>query len=304
MTLVQNTNGVLPFSTAVNRVAVLGRLAVDAKLGDHGSSQVFPPAGSERRRGGDRGRSRLPRPSAATAETWDSTPTKSRSSGRSAHSTPRTAVVLIGGNTILLEEWKASVPAIMMAYYLGMEGGTAIARTLFGEVNPRGKLPFVTPKSEADLPAMDWNAEKISYDYYHGYAKLDKEQKPASFPYGFGLSYTTFSLSGTSFAVDGDRLVAAASLKNTGARAGDEVVQLYMGFSRSRVDRPMKVLRGFQRVSLRPGEMKGVSLSCSLAELRWYNPETRRWEREPMRHGVFLGTSSNSKDLIQREVDL
>src|SRR5690554_1095291 len=160
------------------------------------------------------------------------------------------AAVLIGGNMIMIEEWKDSVSAILMAYYPGMEGGTAIARTLFGEVNPGGKLPFVVPYRENDLPQVDWDTSEQYYDYYHGYAKLEKEGIEPLLPYGFGLSYTEFEISNPDFSVEGEEVKAACDVENTGDRAGDEVVQLYVGFSNSAVDRPVKLLRGFKRVSL------------------------------------------------------
>lgn len=112
-------------------------------------------------------------------------------------------VVLIGGSTILIDEWKDSVSSILMAFYPGMEGVTALAEILFGDVNPSGKLPFVIPRDEKDLPAMHWNTENQYYDYYHGYAKLEREKKPASVPYGFGLSYTAFRIANPSFCKKG-----------------------------------------------------------------------------------------------------
>src|SRR5690554_1180432 len=133
------------------------------------------------------------------------------------------AAVLIGGNMIMFEEWKDCVSTILMAYYPGMEGGTAIARTLFGEVNPGGKLPFVVPYRENDLPQVDWETSEQHYDYYHGYAKLEKEGIEPLLPYGFGLSYTEFEISNAGFSVEGEEIKAACDVENTGDRAGDEV---------------------------------------------------------------------------------
>lgn len=103
-------------------------------------------------------------------------------------------VVLIGGNMIMLEGWKDSVASILMGYYPGMEGGTALGEIIYGDVNPSGKLPFVIPNREDQLPSVDWNGTTQYYDYYHGYRKLDKEEIRPAVPYGFGLSYTTFSV--------------------------------------------------------------------------------------------------------------
>jgi beta-glucosidase len=208
------------------------------------------------------------------------------------------AAVLIGGNMIMIDEWKDSVSAILMAYYPGMEGGTAIARILFGDVNPSGKLPFVIPHKESDLPQVEWDSTSQWYDYYHGYAKLEKEGVEPSVPYGFGLSYTTFQVENASFGVSDGKVMAKCSVTNTGAVSGDEVIQLYIGFKNSRVDRPVKLLRGFTRVSLKPGEKKEVNISCSLDKLRWYNPETSSWELESMQYEAYIGTSSANADLL------
>lgn len=210
---------------------------------------------------------------------------------------PNTAAVLIGGNMILIDEWKDKIPAILMAFYPGMEGGTVIAETLFGDNNPGGKLPFVIVKKESDLPAVDWDAENITYNYYHGFAKLEKEGVDASVPYGFGLSYTTFAISNPSFETKGDVVVAKCRVKNTGSVAGDEVVQFYVGYPNSKIDRPVKSLRGFKRVSLKPGEETTVEIACPADKLTWFNQD--HWELEHMQYDGYIGTSSANRDLLK-----
>lgn len=210
---------------------------------------------------------------------------------------PNTAVVLIGGNMIMIDEWKDAAPAILMAYYPGQEGGTVIAETLFGDNNPGGKLPFVIVKQESDLPQVDWNAEEQVYNYYHGFQKLDKEGVEPSVPYGFGLSYTTFGYSGAAFEVKGDAVTAKVTVKNTGKIEGDEVVQFYAGFSKSKIDRPLKSLRGFKRISLKAGELKTVEIVCPFSKLAWWN-ETK-WELEKMTYEGYIGSSSAEKDLLK-----
>ena len=216
----------------------------------------------------------------------------------------QSAVVLIGGNMIMIEEWKDAVSAILMAYYPGMEGGTAIAKTLFGDVNPGGKLPFVVPTSEEHLPQVDWDVHEIKYDYYHGYTRLDKLGITPSLPYGFGLSYTKFDISNAEFSVVEDQIKASCQVKNIGAVAGDEVVQLYIGFSNSRVERPVKVLRGFKRVTLEPGQVVHVQISCPVEKVKWYNPATNGWELEHMDYEVYIGNSSAPHDLITGSISL
>jgi len=208
---------------------------------------------------------------------------------------PNTAVVLIGGNMILIDEWKDAVPAILMAYYPGMEGGTVIAETLFGDNNPGGKLPFVIVKRESDLPHMDWDAEEITYGYYHGFQKLEKEGIEASVPYGFGLSYTTFDFSDALFEVKDGKVIAKVTVKNSGKVEGDEVVQFYVGFSKSKVDRPVKSLRGFKRITLSPAESKTVEIECPLEKLAWW--DENHWEIEKMTYEGYIGSSSANKDL-------
>ena len=210
---------------------------------------------------------------------------------------PNHAVVLIGGNTIMMTEWADQANAILMAYYPGQEGGTAIAEILFGDVNPSGKLPYVIPWQESDLPYVDWDADDQYYEYYHGYTRLDKNGIRPLVPYGFGLSYTTFKFSAPEAVKEGEELVARLSVTNTGSRAGDEVVQLYVGCPNSAVDRPLQQLKGFRRVSLQPGETKAVEIRVPLEKLKWYDPVHREWKLENTEYTVFTGSSEAPEDL-------
>ena len=168
-----------------------------------------------------------------------------------------TAVVLIGGNMLMLDPWFGHVPAVLMAFYPGMRGGLATTRVLFGDVNPSGKLPFVSPCRESDLPQVDWLADEQEYGYYHGYEKLDKQGIRPRLPFGYGLSYTTFALGRIRLkSVRDGTAVFEVELKNTGDRAGAEVVQLYVGWNGSCVDRPVKRLQDFARVQLEAGESR------------------------------------------------
>jgi beta-glucosidase len=216
---------------------------------------------------------------------------------------PRVVVALVSGTAVAMEEWKEDVPAILMAWYFGMEGGNALARVLFGEVNPGGKLPFTIPVDEAHLPPFDPYAPEVEYGYYHGYTLFDRMGYPAAFPFGFGLSYTSFSFDRlqveTPEIVDGGELRVSVEIRNTGLRRGDEVAQLYVGFENSAVDRPVKLLRGFERVSLEPGASKTVGFRVPAGELAWYNPGSRRWEVENIEYPVFVGSSSRPEDLLR-----
>lgn len=214
------------------------------------------------------------------------------------------AVVLIGGNMIMMTEWKDCVGAVLMAYYAGQEGGNAIAEILFGDVNPSGKLPYVVPFRESDLPQVNWDADSQWYDYYHGYTKLEKEGVKPLLPYGFGLSYTEFAMSEPSFKADAEKVYACCKVKNTGAVDGAQVVQMYAGFGNSCIDRPVKILRGFSRVDLKAGEEKEVRISCPIEKLKWYNPKTSAWELEHMEYEIYIGFSSDSKDLAKGKIVL
>ena len=214
---------------------------------------------------------------------------------------PRCIVALVGGSAVVMEQWKESVPSILMTWYAGMEGGTALAHILFGEVNPSGKLPFTIPKNEKQLPLFDPFTKQVRYGYYHGYTLFDKEQKEPAYPFGFGLSYTDFSykelaLIDTEIS-EGEVLKAEINVSNSGFRTGEEVVQLYIGFKNSRVDRPVKLLRGFQKVELPPGEQVLVKFEIPMEELAWYNPEAEKWEIEEMEYELYLGSSSAESDL-------
>lgn len=216
---------------------------------------------------------------------------------------PRVVVALVSGTAVTMEEWKDEVPAILMAWYFGMEGGNALARILFGDVNPGGKLPFTIPVDESQLPPFDPYARKVDYGYYHGYTLFDRMGYQAAFPFGFGLGYTTFSFDAPRVdtpEIDPDgELRVSVEVRNTGIVRGDTVAQLYVGFENSTVDRPVKLLRGFTRVSLDPDETKTVAFRVPAADLAWYNPEARRWEVESMEYSVFAGSSSRPEDLLR-----
>ena len=123
-------------------------------------------------------------------------------------------------------------------------------------------------------------------------------------PYGFGLSYTTFSIENPSAAVEGDELVTKVKVTNTGDRDGAEVVQLYVGFENSAVDRPVRQLRGFKKVFLKAGESKEVTVKTPLEKLKYYNPVDREWVLESMEYPVFLGSSEALEDLVKTSVKL
>jgi beta-glucosidase len=185
-----------------------------------------------------------------------------------------------------------------MAWYSGMEGGNALARILFGEVNPSGKIPFSIPKDENDLPYFRKDIDEIEYGYYHGYTLFDKKGIEPAFPFGFGLSYADFNYDNLVVSVEDDEIVARVNLNNIGNVSGEEIVQLYVGFENSKVDRPVKILRGFKKVHLDQGESKAVDIRVSKNQLKYYEPELKEWIFEDIRYKIYVGPSSDSAKLL------
>jgi len=218
-----------------------------------------------------------------------------------SHLNSKTIVSIVAGSAVICENWKNDVSAILMSWYSGMEGGNALANILFGDVNPGGKLPFTIPVSADQLPEFDPFAKEVTYDYYHGYTLFDKKEIQAAYPFGYGLSYATFETSDPlvdqSEISENGKVDVRVTIRNSGEVKGDEVVQLYIGFKNSAVDRPIKILRDFKRVSLIAGESKEISLSVNAKDLAWYNPVSKKWEVEKMEYEVYTGTSSSFHDL-------
>jgi len=218
--------------------------------------------------GGDRANLRLPREDIALVRALCQT-------GK------QVVVYVMGGSAYVLEDLLALGPnAILMGFYAGLEGGNALADILSGRVNPGGRLPFTIAKSETDYPPflrVQDDARAIKYGYYHGYALLDKQEKKARFPFGFGLSYTSFSCDDFHAEATEEGILASLTMRNTGGRAGSTVAQFYAGSAGAEDDRPVKQLKGFRRVELEPGESIEVRELLLWNDLRFYNPAMKRW---------------------------
>lgn len=217
---------------------------------------------------------------------------------------PNTVVCLVGGSVILTEDWAASAPAILYYWYAGMEGGTALARTLFGDVNPSGKLPFSLPASPDDLPYFSSTDSEIAYDLFHGYTLLDKRARKPAFPFGFGLSYTTFSFRDLTVRQSAATLDVSLRVANTGSREGEEVVQVYVGCPNSPLERPQKLLRAFDKLSIPPSSTADVHLSIPLDDLRYFDEHTRSWRLEPGLYEISAGPSSDNSTLLKASIAL
>ena len=213
---------------------------------------------------------------------------------------PRTVVVLEGSGAITMP-WADDVPAIVMAWYPGEEGGTAIADVLFGNVNPSGKLPVTFPVAETDLPPFDNVSLDVTYGYYHGYRWLDRNAVAPLFPFGFGLSYTTFQYANLTIEPatipSHGRTRVTADVTNTGTVAGDEVAQLYVGYQGSSVDRAVRDLKAFARVHLEPGETRTVPFDLRAADVAFWDSAAGAFAVEPITYRVDVGSSSRDLPL-------
>ena len=199
-----------------------------------------------------------------------------------------TVLVLMSGSAVAVNWAQEHVPAILEAWYPGQAAGTAIADVLFGDYNPGGRLPITFFRSVADLPPFDdYRMAGRTYRFFDGVPL---------YPFGHGLSYTTFAydrLRSSSDTLRGDATVTVSvDVKNTGTRAGDEVVQLYVRHPRSAVPRPRRDLRGFRRVTLRPGETQTVEFPLAGPALAYWDPDAHRWVVENGPVVVELGASS------------
>ena len=183
----------------------------------------------------------------------------------------RTIVVIVTAGAVITEEWRHSVPAVLLSWYSGSEGGHALADVLLGRVDAAGRLPFSIPTSEDHLPFFDPDATAITYDKWFGQRLLDRDGHVAAFPLGYGLSYTTFALSDPALGdLDGEHVDVTVTVRNTGARPGRHVVQVYGRPQNAGDDFPSRVLLGFAPVGLDPGEARRVTVSASTRPLqRW-----------------------------------
>ncbi|MFN2272574.1 MAG: fibronectin type III-like domain-contianing protein, partial [Anaerolineae bacterium] len=204
--------------------------------------------------------------------------------------------------------WLDKVAAVVQAWYLGQETGNAIADVLFGDVNPSGKLPTTFPKHLQDNPAyLNYPGEngKVLYGegLFIGYRYYDKKDIAPLFPFGYGLSYTTFTYRNLKLSkpkyVAGDTIQFSIDVKNTGGRAGKEVIQVYVRDVQSRLMRPEKELKAFAKVALEPGETKTVAFTLDQEALSYYDPASKRWVAEAGEFQVLVGSSSQDIHMVE-----
>jgi beta-glucosidase len=210
-----------------------------------------------------------------------------------AHASGRpVVVVIVAGCAVIVESWREHASAILQTFYSGMEGGGALARLLFGDVSPSGKLPFTVAHDANDYPWFDRDADAIEYGYWHGYAKFVAEQITPRYAFGHGMSYTTFSYRGLKVRRCADIIEASVAVCNDGAVTADEIVQFYVGFPGTVSPRAAHSLKGFDRITLAPGETGIARVTIAIKDLAYRDPATHSWRVEPGAHTVIIGRNA------------
>jgi beta-glucosidase len=223
-----------------------------------------------------------------------------------------TIVVITSGGNVDMTGWLDRIPALIETWYPGQEGGTALAEVLFGDVNPSGHLPVTFERRWEDNPVSGSyypppGSNKVVYKegVFVGYRGYEKNGTKPQFPFGYGLSYTNFSYGnltvqqGITKGGSPEMWWAEVSfdVTNTGKRTGSEVAQVYIGDSHAKVSRPLKELKGFARVELKPGETKRVKVTLNQRALSYYDVNARQWRAEPGDFEVLVGRSSAQIEL-------
>jgi beta-glucosidase len=242
-----------------------------------------------------------------------------------AHANPHTIVTLTGGGGMDTRRWLAHVPALLHVYYPGQEGGSAIAEILFGKHNPEGKLPVTFDRSWEENPSYNFyypiqgadttlhvtetDGRKVDYVTPHikyddklmvGYRYWTTTGKHPLYPFGFGLSYTTFkfaNLQAPASAQSGSPVTVTFDVTNTGSVEGAEVAQLYVSDPSAKAKRPERELKGFQKVRLAPGETKHVTLTLDARSFSYWDDAAKKWTIDPGKFVLRVGDSSENTPL-------
>ncbi len=218
-----------------------------------------------------------------------------------AAANPRTIVVLQAGSAVICSEWDAEVGAIVQTFYGGEQAGHGLADLLFGDIAPSARLPFTVPVDEADLPAFDRDADRFTYDRWHGWWRSDHLGLTPAYPFGFGLSYTTFELTDVDVTVDGDAIVARGHVRNTGDRSGADVVQVYATLPDAEAPRR---LVGFRRVDVAAGESSPFEIRAAVAALRRRDPSSRTWSASIGAHEITVARHVGDPGAVTTSVEL
>jgi beta-glucosidase len=218
-------------------------------------------------------------------------------------------VVLTAGGSTDTTQWLDDVPGFVHVWYPGQEGGTALAQILFGEYGPSGKLPISFERRWEDNPTHDsyyptsHDAKGVTYSegIFVGYRGYDKSSTKPLFPFGYGLSYTSFAYKNISVSPTQGNLNqpvrVSFDVTNTGKRTSTEVAELYVGDSHAKVPRPVKELKGFSRVELKPGETRRVTLTLDRRAFSYYDVDKKDWSADPGKFDILVGGSSDKIQL-------
>ncbi len=328
MVLLKNEGGVLPIDPAVaHRIAVVGTFADQARLGDAGSSNVVPST-AVTPLAGIQARAQTASPAIEVVTSADASAatgadlaivvvalttqdegeavfgggdrdTLDLSSDQEAliqavAAKTKTIVVMEAGGPITMERWRGSADVIVMAWYPGMEGGHALADVLFGDHNFQGRVPQTWPKAWEDLPTFGNKQNETTMDFFHGYRHFDHNPSLVPlYPFGYGLSYTTFEYSNLTLPCDtvteSGLLTVTVDVKNSGSRPGVAVPQLYVGRPNSTARKFVRELKGFVQVSLDAGQTKTVEIPLRIPDLKVWNTDQARWEVERTQYKVEVG---------------
>jgi len=221
---------------------------------------------------------------------------------------------MISGRPVDMGAWISDVKGLLYTSYLGMETGTALANVLTGDVNPSGKLPYTLPVKLEDSPSSvlgEYPGKNgiVNYndDLLVGYRYFDTKNIKPLFPFGFGLSYTSFSYENYKIELSGKdeslKCIVSFDITNTGKTEGKEIAQVYVRDPESALPRPLKELKGFIKATLKPGETKRVEVSLDQRAFQYYNPDKKQWVLEPGEFEILVGSASDNI-LLKQQVEL
>jgi len=220
-----------------------------------------------------------------------------------AAANPRTVVAIQAGSAVVISEWVDSVPAVVQSWYAGAEAGPGLADVLLGDVNPSARLPFSVPADEADLPVFDRHATTFRYDRWHGWWHLRRTDTAPAFPFGFGLSYTSFALGDVEVAVGdtGTTVVATGTVRNTGGRDGADVVQVYAELPDPSA--PARLV-GFARVEVAAGTRSPFRVEVPVARLSTRDPDRHAWIPATGPHRFVVARHAVDPEAVDLRIEL
>ena len=213
----------------------------------------------------------------------------------------RTVVAIQAGSAVVATEWLDAVPAVVQAWYGGCQAGPGLVDVVLGAVNPSARLPFSVPVDEADLPSFERDARTFRYDRWHGWQHLARTGTTPAFPFGYGLSYTTFALADVDVDVADDVVTVQGTVHNTGVRDGADVVQVYAQLPDP--DAPDRLV-GFTRVAVTAGDHEDFQISVPVDRLATRDPHHREWNAPAGRHRIVVAQFAGDPDADTADIEL